>query len=142
MKLRCFIDVRQLPLYIGIKTCLWSLIPLAGIEGSLFSRPLVMLGLDREWGWIMALSGLYLIFGAVFARREVLTVAMFLSACVWTTMTVLFFDAAVRVPHTMVWVTPVTLLMPVSALSLWAGLFREMLAQPIVIRERRRVQRD
>lgn len=141
-RLRCFVDVRQLPLYIGIKTCLWSVIPLSGVEGSLFSRQLLMLGLDREWGWIMALGGLYLVFGAVYARREVLTVAMFLAACIWTTLTVLFVDASVRVPHLMTWVTPVTLLMPMSALSLWAGLAREMFAHPVVIKERRRVQRD
>lgn len=142
MKLRCFIDVRQLPLYLGTKSILWSLIPLVDVKGSLFSRQLAYLGINQEWGWLMALSGLYLVFGAVFARREILTVAMFLSACMWTALTVLFLDAAVRFPDIMPWVTPVTLAMPVAAACLWIGLAREMLVQPVVIRERRRVQRD
>ncbi len=141
IKLRCFTDIRQLPLYIGIKACLWATIPLVPIDGSLFSKQLALLGIGQDWGWLMALCGGYLVFGALIARRETLTVALFLSASMWTALSILFLDASVHAPQLTSWITPVTLTMPLSAACLWMCLVREMLAHPVVIKERRRVPR-
>lgn len=141
MKVRCFADIRHLPLFLGILSILWSAIPLGDYEGSLFARQLDVLRIGQEWGWFMAFSGLYLVVGSLLRRRETLTIALLLSACVWSAMSIVFIDAVFRYDVAQ-WITPVTLTMPAAAISLWLSLIRELLAQPVVITERRRVPRE
>lgn len=148
MKLRCLSDIRQLPLTIGMIQCMWALVPALQIKGSRFYVLLQSVNLDNQWGWMMMLTGLYLIFGAFVKRRDTLTIALLLSATVWTIMSIIFADAAWRSTAYVynsetlaIWATPVTLSMPVIALSLWFALFRELIAQPVVITERRRFER-
>lgn len=141
MKVRCFADIRHLPLFLGVLSILWSAIPLGDYEGSLFAKQLDVLRIGPEWGWFMAFSGLYLVVGSLLRRRETLTIALLLSACVWSAMSIVFIDAAYRY-DVVQWITPVTLTMPVAAISLWLSLIRELLAQPVVITERRRVPRE
>lgn len=141
MKFRCFTDIRHLPIFLGALSIIWSAIPLGEFDGSLFARQLDMLRIDHEWGWLMAMSGLYLAVGALIRRRETLTISLFVAACVWTAMSIVFLDASFRYTD-MQWVTPVTLAMPLAAVSLWLSFVRELLAQPVVITERRRVPRE
>lgn len=140
-RVRCFADIRHLPLFLGILSILWSAIPLGDYEGSLFARQLDVLRIGPEWGWFMAFSGLYLMVGSLLRRRETLTIALLLSACVWSAMSIVFIDAAYRY-DVVQWITPVTLTMPAAAIPLWLSLIRELLAQPVVITERRRVPRE
>lgn len=148
MKLRCLSDMRQLPLLVGALQVMWSLIPALRIKGSRFYALLDSVNLTNDWGWMMMLSGAYLIVGALVKRRDTLTVALFLSAIVWTVMSILFADAAWRSIQYLydgdlltTWTTPITLSMPVIASSLWFCLFRELIAQPVTITERRKVAR-
>lgn len=140
-KVRCFADIRHLPLFLGIVSMLWSTIPICEFDGSLFAKQLDILRIGQEWGWLMAFTGLYLVAGSVFRRRETLAIALLLSACAWTAMSIVFIDAAYRYDDFQ-WVTPVTLTMPAAAVTLWLSLVRELLAQPVVIKERRRVPRE
>lgn len=140
-RIRCFADIRHLPLFLGILSMMWSTIPIGDLDGSLFARQLELLRIGPEWGWLMAVSGLYLVVGSLLKRRETLTIALFISAMVWSAMTIVFIDASTRLDD-MQWITPVTLTMPVAAISLWLSLAREMLAQPVVITERRRMPRE
>lgn len=140
-RIRCFADIRHLPLFLGILSMMWSTIPIGDLDGSLFARQLELLRIGPEWGWLMAVSGLYLVVGSLLKRRETLTIALFISAMVWSAMTIVFIDASTRLDD-MQWITPVTLTMPVAAISLWLSLAREMLVQPVVITERRRMPRE
>lgn len=137
MNIRCLSDIRQCPLLVGAMQCMWSLIPLLDLPGSMFARQLHALGLGIVWGGIMACTGALLVAGALIARRETLTIALFLSALVWSAMTVTFVDASLSVaaPPLVTWMTPVTLTMPVVAVSLWFCLFREMIFRPVTFPE-------
>ena len=138
---RCMSDIRQVPLYIGIVQCLNATIPALDIHGSLFYSILHASGLGREFGWVLMLSGFYLIFGGLYSRRQSFQIALYISASLWTAMTIMLADA-MWYPYTYMgltqrWWTPITMSMPVTAFFLWFALFREMLLQPIMVRERR-----
>jgi hypothetical protein len=140
MKLRCLSDIRQLPLLVGALQAIWATIPALEIEGSLFSELLQYLSLDREWGWTMMLSGLYLCVGAIIKRRDTLTIGLFIAATLWTTLAVIFADA-LWYTNASRFVTPITLSMPLFAISLWFALYREMIFKPVSISERRKMER-
>jgi hypothetical protein len=95
--------------------------------------------IGQQWGIVMMTTGAYLIFGSIFNRRDSLAVGMFLCAMVWTIMSILLFNNWwLEYPYPKpVWITPITMSMPVFALILWVALLRELLVCPMWVRDRR-----
>lgn len=141
MKLRPLRDIRSLPLLVGMVQALWAIVPACDMPGFLFRRMLDDLAIGRPWGWAMMLSGLYLVFTALVDRRESLHIALFLCAMVWSAMTVLYFNHWYLIGEKPAWITPITLVLPLFSVNLWFALAREMLYQPVIIKERRRCRR-
>lgn len=142
IRLRCITDIRQTPLLVGAIQILWGMIPAFSQSGFLFRAMLDDLGIGNDWGWLMILTGLYLMAGAIINRRETLTIGLFLSATVWTSMTIVYFNSWYiesswygTIPN---WVTPITLSMPLFSLSLWFCCLRELYLMPRFVPERQK----
>lgn len=135
-------DVRQTPLYIGCIQVILGLIPAFDIPGSLFALFIEYNGLGREFGWLLVCSGVYMMGGALFARRETLHIGLLLSAVIWTSMSVLvanvWHEDFYYLGRAQQWLSPIMMMSPVTAVVLWFSLFRDMLFLPVQILERRR----
>jgi phage shock protein PspC (stress-responsive transcriptional regulator) len=138
MRLRKLCDVRQFPLYVGVVLTMQGFVPALDVSSSLFHALFAQAGLGREFGWSMVLVGIYVVAGALFARRETLHIGMFLCAVCWSVMSMLMLEVGGEITYR--W-TPITMTMPVTAIACWFALFRDMVLQPVQIPERRQYVR-
>jgi len=135
--LRRVSDFKLFEFFVGCLQMLWSTIPVFKINGSLFASILNDAGLNQQWGFVMLLSGAYLVVGAVFRRRETLHIAQFLSMMVWMVMTAMVANSYYFGNYENV-ITPVMLSLPLLSGCMLFAVFRSMLYCPVGISDRRK----